>query len=378
MTLYVKMEKIGILTHYQVHNHGAILQMYALSRVLKDMGFSPFVLTYRKDFSFIDEKLLNKYNISLKSVPFYLSYMKEQGRAKTLFNVKKRKILETFKKNNFSFSPLYAGGMDAVVVGSDEVFSLEAGVNIMMYGHSVPCNHIISYAATFGQTGVKEIRERNCEALISGGLRTLKALSVRDLHSAETIKELCSLESSICFDPVLLYGFRNELEQKCGKIPKKPYMIIYAYDKSLNDKQEISEIRKYAAKKGLRTVSAGFYHKWADKNLNVSPLELMSLISKADCVVTDTFHGSVIASLTNTPFAVRLRERNTNKISYLLGSLGLSERAIDDFSGLEGIFNRKTDWDAANSKIAMLRKQGMDYLCEALGQSQSTTQEKER
>ena len=362
------MKNIGILTHYHVHNHGAILQMYGLTYVLKEMGFSPFTLTYRKDFSFIDEKLLNKYNISLKSIPFYMSYMKEQGVSKTIFNVKKRKILETFKKNIFAFSPLYAGGMDAVIVGSDEVFSLEAGVNIMMYGHSVPCNHIISYAATFGQTDIREIRKRNCEALIASGLKTFKALSVRDLHSSETIKKLCSIEARICFDPVLLYGFKKELEQKCDKIPEKPYMIIYAYDKSLNDEQEVKEIRNYAAKKGLKTVSAGFFHDWADINLNVSPLELLSVIKNADCVVTDTFHGSVIASLVNTPFAVRLRERNTNKISYLLGSLGLSERAIDDFSDLEGIFNRKTDWDAANSKVAMLRKQGLEYLCEALGQ----------
>ena len=361
------MKKTGILTHYQVHNHGAILQMYALSRVLKNMGFDPFVLTYRKDFSFIDQKLLNKYNISLKSVPFYLSYIKEQGISKTLFNYKKRKILENFKKSSFSFSPLYDGGMDYVVIGSDEVFSLEAGVNIMMYAHSVPCGHIISYAATFGQTGIKEIRERNCEALIASGLKTLKAISVRDGHSAETIKKLCSIDADICFDPVLLYGFEQELAADCDKIPENPYMVVYAYDKSLNDEPEVKEIKEYAAKKGLKTVSAGFYHEWADINLNVSPLELLSVIKQADCVVTDTFHGSVISSLLNTPFAVRLRERNVNKISFLLGSLGLSERAINDFSELEQIFNKKTDWQKANANIAELRRHGMEYLAKALG-----------
>ncbi len=28
--------KIGIITHYNVHNHGALLQLYALKRVLEE------------------------------------------------------------------------------------------------------------------------------------------------------------------------------------------------------------------------------------------------------------------------------------------------------------------------------------------------------
>ena len=38
--------KIGILTHYNVNNQGAQLQLYALSSYLKELGHDVYVLTY--------------------------------------------------------------------------------------------------------------------------------------------------------------------------------------------------------------------------------------------------------------------------------------------------------------------------------------------
>ena len=123
------MKTIGILTHYQVHNHGALLQMYGLYHILKKLNLFPVVLTYRKDFSFVDERLIDKYTISLKSIPFYLGYLKEQGLAKTLFNFKKHKLLNGFKERNYIFQSLQAQQLDYAVIGRDEVFSLEPGIS---------------------------------------------------------------------------------------------------------------------------------------------------------------------------------------------------------------------------------------------------------
>lgn len=356
------MKNIGILTHYQVHNHGAILQMHGLYHTLKNRGLAPVVLTYQKDFSFIDAKLTNKYNISLKSVPFYLGYLKKQGFAKTLFNFKKHKLLNRFKQANYTFSPLQAQKWDAVVVGSDEVFSLEAGVNIMMYGHTVPCEHIFSYAASFGQTDCKRIAEKHCTALIQSGLNTFKHLCVRDEGSAQTVEQLTGKKPEICFDPVLLYGFEKELKNTVYAPPKQPYLVVYAYDNHLNDPAEFTPIKNFAQKHGLQVVSAGFFHAWADKNLNVTPLELLQVIKHAAYVVTDTFHGSVMSILLNTPFAVKVREMNQNKIGYLLRSLGADTRKMTAFEDLEKILLTPTDWDTVNRHIQALRAQGLAYL----------------
>ena len=68
------MKKVGILTHYQVHNHGAILQMHGLYNTLKKLGVEPYILTYKKDFSFLSFSLQAKYDISLKYIPSSVQY----------------------------------------------------------------------------------------------------------------------------------------------------------------------------------------------------------------------------------------------------------------------------------------------------------------
>ena len=356
------MKTIGILTHYQVHNHGAILQMHGLYHTLKKWGLHSTVLTYRKDFSFIDEKLTNKYTLSLKSIPFYLGYLKEQGFAKTLFNVKKHKLLNAFKQKNYIFQSLQAQQLDYAVIGSDEVFSLEAGVNIMMYGHTVPAKTVFSYAASFGQTDTKRISEKYCTALISSGLRTFKSICVRDQASANTVAALTGITPAICFDPVLLYGFEEELEKTSYATPQAPYLVVYAYDNRLNGPEEIAPIVDFAHKHGLQIVSPGFYHKWADKNLNVTPLELLHVLKHAKYVITDTFHGSVISILLNTPFAVKVRQVNENKIGYLLDSLGVSSQKLTNFADLENRFTCPIDWAPVNQHIQRLREEGLKYL----------------
>ena len=44
--------KIGILTHYNVYNLGAQLQMLALEAYLRDLGHTVRILTYEKNFDF--------------------------------------------------------------------------------------------------------------------------------------------------------------------------------------------------------------------------------------------------------------------------------------------------------------------------------------
>ena len=46
--------KIGILTHYNVYNMGAQLQLSAMRHYLEDLGHQPVVLTYEKNFDFLE------------------------------------------------------------------------------------------------------------------------------------------------------------------------------------------------------------------------------------------------------------------------------------------------------------------------------------
>ncbi len=58
--------KVGILTHYDVNNQGAQLQLYAQYTPLTDLGHVPMMLTYKKNYDFVSKlELLYKNYVSV-------------------------------------------------------------------------------------------------------------------------------------------------------------------------------------------------------------------------------------------------------------------------------------------------------------------------
>ena len=81
--------KVGILTHYNVNNMGAQLQMYALSKVVQDMGHEPIILTYSKHFDFDDPDLEKRNIITIKSYPYiFKEFVVKKGMKQTFVNGK--------------------------------------------------------------------------------------------------------------------------------------------------------------------------------------------------------------------------------------------------------------------------------------------------
>ena len=56
---------IGILTYYGVHNHGAVLQAFALRQVLEAKGHKCGFLEFKRSYSNISKKQANKYRFDL-------------------------------------------------------------------------------------------------------------------------------------------------------------------------------------------------------------------------------------------------------------------------------------------------------------------------
>lgn len=360
--------KLGIITHYNVHNHGAVLQLYALEQVLLNKGYDAKALTFSKNMDFLDENASVKYNISIKSIPFYVNYMLEKGVKKTYFNVLKKKKLDNFKLNNKMIGEYYskADDLQAVFIGADEIFSIEPGLNPVFFGMGVPCNNVFSYAASFGPTDLKFIKNHKSEEFVKSGLDHLTKIGVRDINSLELVKDISGLNATLNCDPVILYDFKKE-KQNFSMSSINRYVLIYAYDNNMNDDDEVKEIKKFAKEKGLKIYSVGFFHKWADKNVNVNPLELMEYVSNAEFVITDTFHGTVISIVMNTPFATKIRS-NRNKLGYLLEEYNSLQNEIHSFSDIKTIYENGTDFENINNIVKKNRKKSLNYLEKCLNE----------
>lgn len=361
--------KIGILTHYDVNNQGAQLQLYALYMQLKSLGHDPIVLTYHKNYDF-DPSKEKRNQITISSIPYILkNFLFEKGIGLTWHNVKKYVINKKFREKEFRYGSYCLAELDAAIVGADEVFSLELGVNIMMYGHGVNTENMIAYAPSIGQTDLARIDRYHCRNLISSGLKDFHSLSARDKHTQNIIETLTGRQVGIVCDPVLLYEFPlNDFELPKGT-PSKDYMVVYSYDARFILPEEIKAITAYAKAHGLKTVSVGTYHAWCDVNIACNALEWLKCIQGAKAIVTDTFHGTIAAAITECPMALTYSQSvNANKMLDLIDRLGLQERTMSElsFMELERVFSRPIDFVALRHQIEAFRHMSLKYLTDAI------------
>lgn len=209
---------------------------------------------------------------------------------------------------------------------------------------------------------VKDVLENHLEKMISTGFNAINALSVRDKNSQVITKEIAGKDATLVCDPVILYGYKSEIN---GFTPSyKDYIVLYSYDKNMNEKEEYEKIREYAKSKNLRIVSVGYYHKWC-QNVQATPEELLGWINNAALVVTDTFHGAVLSLICNTPMAVKVRG-NKNKLAFLLEEYGLSNRIMEKMDDIDIVAERDIDFNIVNQIMEERRNVSMEFLDNAL------------
>ncbi len=357
--------KIGILTHYQVESHGALLQHYALTEVLKQWGHDVYTLTYTKNLDFANEHDGKKFSVGLRTVPFYIrEYLLKKGPNFVWTMAKKHFVLRSFQ-GRFQALPYSHCDADIAVVGSDEVWSIQLGANMMMYGHGVDAPRLISYAPSFGQTTVGNLEAHHCGALVASGLNTFEAISVRDPASQAIVKQLTGRDAALVCDPALLYGFETELAQY-RRMAKQKYVAVYGYNSNMNEPERIAAIRSYAKSIGAKVFSIGAFHKWCDRQITCDPIELLYWFKGAEAVFTDTFHGTICALLVRTPMAVYVRSSNNVKLEHLLSVLGLEDRRVTQEWDIEAIMAQPMDFDALWQALQPFREESRRWLENAM------------
>lgn len=361
--------KIGILTHYDVNNQGAQLQLIAMYQLLEDMGHEPVVLTYKKNYDFVPE-LERRNQITLASLPYIVrNFLIAKGPHLTWHNVRKYLINKKFRTRHLRHGSYCLTDIDAAIVGADEVFSLELGVNMMMFGHGVNTSNMVAYAPSCGQTDMERIEHYHCKELMSSGLRSFVALSARDKRTQNIVAALTGRSVVRTCDPALLYKFPLESYSLPKGTPKCDYMVVYSYDARFTAKEEVEAIRHYARAHHMKTLSVGTYHGWCDINIACNALEWLRCISEAKAVVTDTFHGTIAAAITSRPVAIHYSELvNASKMLDLVEHLGLGERMMRGVTceELDRVFEMKQDMEALAKRIEAMREESMRYLQNAL------------
>lgn len=363
------MKKVGILSMQRIANYGSFLQAYGLKHILEDLGCDVQFVDYHPGETLIPADggtgLRRKISKVLEAFE-YNAPLKEK--------IKFIKYKKNYAKNYYPYLGIsgemnYAPKLDVLVIGSDEVFNCvqnntNVGFSPELFGVGNKAKKVITYAASFGNTTVEKLKKYGVDKEVASYLSGIDSISVRDKNSGHVVKELTGKEPVYNLDPVLAYDFIGECTDIPKNVPEKGYMILYGYAGRFS-KEECKTIRAYADSKGLKIYCIGGVQDACDKFIDCNPFQVIAYFQHADCVVTDTFHGTILSVITHRQFASVVRKvgyGNAEKITDLLGRLGLSFRIIDRISDVAMRMPQKIDYKAVDKNICAERKRTYEYL----------------
>lgn len=192
-------------------------------------------------------------------------------------------------------------------------------------------------------------------------LSQYSCIAVREDSAVEMLKEL-NIQALQVLDPTLLFD-ADYWEQYVKAISKRKYILVYQLH---NDKSLGAYAQKVAHESGLQLVRISVSRHQIireGKFIWAPDLEgFLSYIKNAECVITDSFHGTVFAINFNVPFVEVLPNNNTGSRNIsILKLTGLSHRILDDNDNI-GLAWEPINFKNANEILADKRKESLEIL----------------
>ena len=206
-----------------------------------------------------------------------------------------------------------------------------------------------------------DIRRLGLEKKIADCFGHFDCISVRDENSLSILRELGFNNVSSHLDPALVSGLETA-GWKNVEVPYE-YALVYGYNNRFTE-EEGESVCRVAESRGLKLLSVYGYQSFCDVNVSCRPDEILGYFAKAAFVVTDTFHGSIFSTIMRRPFVTISRGQNSNKLTDLLGKLGLTERLVSDDRGISDILACKCSFEIADVVRSRESARSLAYLKE--------------
>lgn len=333
-------KEAGIITLYASQNFGAFLQGYAMQTTLKKMGYDAEFIKY--DNLDVHELIFMIKTKNVKLADFRVRQYFKYCTSRKLLNIAAKKYGGEHK--------------DLVVIGSDTLWDVRNPTIKDSYyylGFDINSDTILAYAPSANGTSAKEFLEHYTR---EGLFSNFNAIAVRDQHTADMVYEITGTMPQVVLDPTLLL---NSNEYPVAKNVKDGnYVLVYGYSFSEKERQAIQQ---YAAKNNLKTISIGLLNSWCDKNIAATVEEFLGYVSKAHCVFTSTFHGTIFSIILEKQFVTFAR--SNYKVLDLLEKMDLLNRnASEAMENVERLADDCINYTIVNEKIRNLRECANLYL----------------
>lgn len=366
--------KIGILTFHRAHNYGAMLQAYALHRMLSLKGHTVEFLSYR------NEKIESAYKmwrwhynskvaaiINIKTlISEIITFTRWQKRRKAFKSFAKQYLPESKKitKNDIQQKSF---DYDALFFGSDQIWTTRFLKRFdTIYWGEIKLSHgvKIAYAPSMELTSLDEIQKD----FVKRHLPLFDAVSVRETYLAEMLSKISGTQIRTVLDPTFLCMPKDyqPLIQSSKIKQFDNYLLVY----QVGDFSIVHEIADYLANIiqcpiiEIRSNVALNKQKWYKEEL--SPADFVSLIANATFVLTCSFHGTAFAVNFHKPFYSVLIKGMDTRAASLLEQTGLTARGIYTLHDINKNQMFNLNYKNVEKRLDLLRKESLDYIDNSL------------
>lgn len=344
--------KAGIITITNGENYGNRLQNYAVQEALKDIGLIPETI-HKTTNVFNSEDISFIWKLRIKHILHY-HITKEEKRILNFYRFTHKYI----KKSRFIIDKNVPAELEQeyqyFIAGSDQVwnpyFDYCTKENFLTFTEH---DKKIAFSPSIAVTRIPKEREADFRNWISD----FRLLSVRESQGAEIIYQLCGRKAEVLCDPTIYLSAQKwrKLEKKVKSI-KKPYILTYFLGEC---PKELRKRIDQMAQNKKREV----FCLQTPEHYSIAPDEFLYLVDHADCVFTDSYHGTIFSLIFHTPFWVFTRKENfvdmSSRIDDLLSAFHMKDRLWNSSTDL-GIF--QIDFTESDRIITQLQKKIYGFL----------------
>lgn len=319
------MKKIGIISLFGYNNYGNRLQLFAVQKVYKTLGFDSEIIKYKQktpnDPLVIRSKVFIMFLLNLR-----LRISEINLKNKRISNFKKHAKLH-YKESKNQVNPIkidenFHERYSFFSVGSDQIWGwFTHSIADFVFLKFVPREKRLTFSPSFGSAAVDEKYRK----VFTDGLLGFEQISVREDSGAAIVKSFIGKEATVLCDPTMCLSKKEWLEFATPhhRKPNKKFILTYF----LGEKSE-----KVAG------VVESFSKEYEIVNLNslkfpefytINPSEWVDYINDSSLFLTDSFHGVVFSLILQTPFAVYSRvggEGMETRITNILEKFKMGDR----------------------------------------------------
>lgn len=384
--------KIGLVTVHKAPNYGANLQAYATWKFIQNLGHDCEILdlaltSENPRFPLMRPELYIKQKTPMtvilkmwvRKVCVFLGIKKPiyfppeiLPSAKLKFD-KFNEFIKYSKKYSTVSAPYQSGtDYDILITGSDQVWNPQQpwAMEPMFLTFAKAGQRKISYAASIG---VEELRE-NEKTLFAEWLKSYELISVRETAALTLLSEITGRTDIVKnIDPTFLLSQDEWSEFAIKPSISTPYILVF----TLGHNQELIDYAiRIKAETGysVKVVCLMAMPYEGDEYESITdacPRELIGYISKAELVLTDSFHGTVFSILMKAKnfytYLFSYAKRNCRMID-LLALVGLSDHILDNClsDSYHELSKRQIDFAKVSSIVDAERQRCGDWLTNVL------------